>query len=353
MQKNRFRGALVGGLIATAMTAGAIGGAQAQDKSVSWDMAATYPSSLVQLGQAGVRATERIETVTGGTVKLKYHEPGALVPALEIFDAVANGAVDAGWGSPGFWSGKIPAANFFASVPFGPGAGEYMAWLYFGGGKELYEELYHEHGVHGVLCGVLAPEAGGWFRKEINSAEDLKGIKMRFFGLGAKVMDRLGANTQLMAPGDIYPALELGTIDATEFSMPAIDQMLKFHEVADYYYFPGWHQQTTFLEVLFSLDSWNDLSERQRTAIETACGDNIRYGLAKGEFVQIEALQNMQDKTEIKKFPDSLLETFEETWLEVAAEEAENDEDFARVWDSLQSFRENYELWSDLGYLQQ
>ncbi|OZG69701.1 C4-dicarboxylate ABC transporter, partial [Hahella sp. CCB-MM4] len=151
-------------------------------------------------------------------------------------------AVEAGWSTPGYWAGRVPALQLLAAVPFGPQAPEYLAWLKFGGGQEFLDELYEPHNIKSIICAVIAPEASGWFRNEINSVEDLRGLSMRFFGLGAKVMERMGVSTQLLAGGDIFPALELGTIDATEFSMPAIDLNLGFYQVASYYYFPGWHQ---------------------------------------------------------------------------------------------------------------
>ncbi|MCC2113042.1 MAG: C4-dicarboxylate ABC transporter, partial [Hyphomicrobiales bacterium] len=186
----------------------------------NWDMQSTYPGSLTQLGTLGKRIADEIDKVTGGEIKIKFQEPGAIVPALEVFDAVSSGAVQAGWSTPGYWTGKDSAFALFSAVPFGPSAGEYIAWLKFGGGTELFDEMYAKYNIKGVHCGIIAPEASGWFKEEIKSVDDLKGKKMRFFGLGAKVMEKLGVSTQLLAGGDIFPALELGTIDATEFSMP-------------------------------------------------------------------------------------------------------------------------------------
>jgi TRAP-type mannitol/chloroaromatic compound transport system substrate-binding protein len=180
-----------------------------------------------------------------------------------VFDAVSTGGINAGWSTPGYWAGKVPALQLFSSVPFGPPANEYMScvcylrWLWF------YEGLYARHNIKGMLCGIIPPEASGWFREEIQGPEDLKGLKMRFFGLGAKVMEKVGVSTQLLAGGDIYPALELGTIDSTEFSMPAIDIELGFYQIAKHYYFPGWHQQSTFLELIINLEKWNALTETQ------------------------------------------------------------------------------------------
>ncbi len=321
-------------------------------KKVRWKMASTFPGSLTQLGTAGVRFQNQISKVSGKNIQIKFFEPGALVPALEVFDAVSSGSVDAGWSTPGYWAGKVSALPLFAAVPFGPSAQEYMAWIYYGGGKELFEEIYAEHNIKGIFCGVIPPEASGWFRKEINSIEDLKGMKMRFFGLGAKVMEKIGVSTQLTAGGDIFPALELGTIDATEFSMPAVDLDLGFYQVAKHYYFPGWHQQSTLQELMINMDKWNNLSETQKAQIETTCGDNMRNGIAEGEAIQVAALKTLKEKgVIIHKWSDEILNALEKAWIEVVNEESENDADFKRSWESLSKFRQEIETWKSLGYL--
>ncbi|MDP2696752.1 TRAP transporter substrate-binding protein [Thalassospira sp.] len=326
-------------------------GADAQER-VRWKMGSTYAGSLTQLGTLGKRVDERIDAVSGGNIQIKFYEPGALVPALEVFDAVSSGSIDAAFSTPGYWAGKVPALQLFGAVPFGPQAGEYLAWVKFGGGQEIFDELYGRHGIKSLFCGLIAPEASGWFAKEINSPEDLKGLKMRFFGLGAKVMEKLGVSTQLLAGGDIYPALELGTIDATEFSMPAIDLKLGFHQVAKYYYFPGWHQQSTLFDLMINKEKWDKLSDTQKAQIESVCADNIGYGFAEGEAIQFSALKELQEKgVQIKKWSPEMLDTMRTAWEEVASEMSAEDADFKIAYDSLQSFRTDYKIWKDIGYL--
>ena len=323
-----------------------------KEKKVKWKMASTFPGSLTQLGTSGVRFQNQISKVSGKNIQIKFFEPGALVPALEVFDAVSSGSVDAGWSTPGYWAGKVPALPLFAAVPFGPSAQEYMAWIYYGGGKQLFEEIYAKHNIKGIFCGVIPPEASGWFRKEIKSIQDLKGMKMRFFGLGAKVMEKIGVSTQLIAGGDIFPALELGTIDATEFSMPAVDLDLGFYQVAKHYYFPGWHQQSTLQELMINMDKWNSLSDTQKAQIETTCGDNMRNGIAEGEAIQVDALNTLKEKgVNIHKWSDEILDALEAAWMEVVEEESNNDADFKRSWESLSLFRKEIEVWKSLGYL--
>ena len=341
-------------LAVAALCAGvALGGVTAAHaEKVKLNMPSTFPGSLIQLGQAGVKLQDTINSISGGDIEVKFFEPKALVPPLEIFDAVSNGSVDAGWSVSGYWGSKNSALNLFAAVPFGPAAGEYLGWMWFGGGEDLMNEIYHQNGIHSLACGVIAPEASGWFRKEINSPEDLKGLKMRFFGLGAKVMQKLGVDTQLLAGGDIYPALERGTIDATEFSMPAIDQNLGFYNIAKHYYFPGWHQQSTIQELLINKAKWDAMSDQQRELIKTACKANVAYQLAEGESIQGKALAEMEAAgVTIHKWPPEMLDTFRTAWGEVVEEEVAANPDFKKAWESLSQFREQYAKWKDLGYL--
>ena len=319
---------------------------------VRWKMASWFSSSLTQLGTLGVHFTENLDRVSGGEIQVKYFEPGALVPPKECFDSVASGAIDACWSTPGYWYGKNTALALFGAVPFGPSASEYGAWLYFGGGQDLLNEIYSRHGLQSLICGVIAPEASGWFREEIKSVDDLKGLKMRFFGLGAKVMERMGVSTQLIAGGDIFPALELGSIDATEFSMPAIDLKLGFYQIAKHYYFPGWHQQSTVFEILMNKEKWDSLNATQQAQFELACGDNFRFGLLEGEALQVPALLELKEKgVQIHRWSDEILAALEEAWNAHVEEEIAANPDFARVWESYSSFREDYSIWRELGYL--
>jgi TRAP-type mannitol/chloroaromatic compound transport system substrate-binding protein len=199
--------------------------AAAAGQPVQWDMASLVPSTIVQLGTSGKRFVDTVAAISGGTVAITFHEPGALVPPSELFNVVAKGAVDAGWGTAGAWRAQSAAAPLFSAIPFGPSADEYLAWIYDGGGRELWQEILARHNIHGVFCSMHGAEASGWFREEIRTLDDLDGLKMRFFGLGAVVMEKL-----------------VGTIDAAELSMPAVDLSAGIHRIAKYYYFPGWHQ---------------------------------------------------------------------------------------------------------------
>jgi TRAP-type mannitol/chloroaromatic compound transport system substrate-binding protein len=237
-------------------------------------------------------------------------------------------------------------------VPFGPGLGEYLAWMKEGGGEKMMQELYAKYNIHSVMCHLIPPEASGWFRKEITSLEDLKGLKMRFFGLGANVMQKLGVSTQLLQAGEIFQALQLGTIDATEFSMPVMDLSLGFHQVAKFYYFPGWHQQATVGDLIINKAKWDSFSPHQKLVIEAACDQTVLRGMSLGESLQPKAMAEIQSKgVKLITWSPEMLKAFEKAWDEVAAEQSAKSPEFKKAWDSLSNFRKEYAIWRDRGYL--
>lgn len=324
----------------------------AAQERVSWRMQSAFGSQLSVVGEVAARFEKVVESTSGGTFTVKFFEPGKLVPTLTGFDAVKSGALDAMWGAAGFHAGKIPALSWFSAVPFGPRAGEYLAWLEYGGGGEIYDEIYAQYGLKGFRCSLIAPEASGWFREEIKSPADLKGLKMRFFGLGAKVMSKMGVSTQLLSPADIYPALERGVIDATEYSMPSMDLDLGFYQVAKHYYFPGWHQQATVGELLVNRARWEALSETHKAVLETACGDSLNWSFARSEALQYKAMLTLKEKgVKFHRWPESVLKELEAKWQEVIEEESASDPLFKRVYESYAAFRRQYAVWREHGYL--
>lgn len=316
------------------------------------DMQSIYPNTLPLLGEAGAEMGERVSRLTDGALDIVFHNPGELVAGGEIWDAVSTGAIPAGWYSPGFAESVIPAAPLFTAFPFGPGAVEYTAWWYDGGGEELWAELTAPFNIHSELCTILSPEASGWFNEPINSAADLDGLKMRVFGLGAAVMERLGAQAQSMPVADTMTALNLGTIDAAELSFPAIDLALGMQEHANHYYFPGWHQQSSLIVFIINQEVWDGLEDSHRAAIEEVCAANVALSVAQGETIQMAPLAELEAQgVEIHEWSDEMLATFRAAWDEVAAERSAADADFARVWDHILAFRAEYAPWGSLGYL--
>jgi TRAP-type mannitol/chloroaromatic compound transport system substrate-binding protein len=279
-------------------------------------------------------------------------EPGKLVPAFQILDAVKDAKTEAGYTWVGYDQGKIPAAPLFAAVPFGLEPWEFTAWWYEGGGRQLAEQIFGQHNTHPILCSIIGPEAAGWFRKEIKTLADVKGLKIRFAGLGGKVMQKAGASVTVLPAAEIFPALEKGAIDATEFSMPAIDEKLGFDKLVKNYYFPGWHQVYTAEHLLVNKDIWNKLSKGSKTAIDTACTAGVMRGLAKGEFAQIASLKNLKAKGVVQRdLPEPVLKELMKITDEVMAGEAAANADFKKVYESQKAFLKDYRDWKTHAYM--
>jgi TRAP-type mannitol/chloroaromatic compound transport system substrate-binding protein len=313
-----------------------------------------FGSHLPALGTPIKWVSEQLPTMSDGSMKMKIYEPGKLVGAKEILDAVSSGKVNSGYATAGYWQGKMPAAALFSAVPFGPEAGEYMAWMYYGNGLKLYQEMYDTNGynVKVIPCAIISPETSGWFNKEINTPEDLKGMNMRFFGLGASVMEKMGVSTSQLPGGEIFGALEKGAIDASEFSQPAIDQRLGFHKIMKYNYFPGWHQQATVFELLINKDAWGKMSEGQQAIVENTCKASMTNAIAEGESMQFEVMAKAQENgVEIRYWNDTMLQAFEDKWLEVVEEKTAADPFFNKVWADLSTFRKGYDLWEANAFL--
>ncbi|MFC6669590.1 TRAP transporter substrate-binding protein [Marinobacterium aestuariivivens] len=340
--------AVLGATLAAATTQ-----AQAADK-VLLKTPVAFGTNLPALGTTITWVADRLDKVSDGSIRMKVYEPGKLVSPPEILDAVSSGKVNSGYATAGYWQGKIPAAALFSAVPFGPEAGEYMAWLYYGNGMSLYQEMYDSAGynVKVLPCSILSPETSGWFSKPIEKPEDLQGLNMRFFGLGASVMEKLGVGTVQLPGGEIFGALEKGAIDATEFSQPAIDQRLGLNKIVKYNYFPGWHQQATIFELLINKDAWNGMSEGQQAIVETTCMASVTNSIAEGEAMQFPVMADAkQNGVEIRYWNETMLDTFSEKWQEVAAEKSVEDPFFKKVWDDLSQFREGYDLWEANAFL--
>ena len=342
----------IAGIAVAALAVASVSATEAAAQKVRWKMHSAFGTNVDVLGPVGPRIADAVRAMSGGDFDIKVFEPGALAGGFAYYDPVQQGAFEAAYGTPGANQGKNPVFAFAATWPFGPGALEFNAWLLEGGGAELIGEIYARDGIKYFYCGLIPPETSGWFREPIDDLEQLKGLKMRFFGVGAKVMQKLGVATQQLAAGDIYPALELGTLDATEFSMPSMDRSLGFHQVAKYNYFPGWHQQSTTNEILVNQAAWDKLSDEHKAMFETACKANGLYELADGEASQSAAmLANEKDGVQNVDWTPEQLDAFRAAWEEVLQEELAASEDVRKLWDSYQAFREEYKVWGDKAYL--
>lgn len=320
--------------------------------TLRWRVPVAFATTLEVLGDNVRWVTDAVDRASNGAMILDPYEPGEIVPAFNIVDAVREGKVQAGYTWLGYDQGKIPASPLLGAVPFGMEPWEYTAWWYEWGGRELGEALYAKYGVHPVLCGLIGPETAGWFRTPIESLNDLEGLKIRFAGLGGRVIERLGASVTMLPGGEIFQALEKGAIDATEFSLPNVDEALGFDRIAKLNYYPGWHQTYTAAHLVVNDVAWQGLSVREQAVIDTACTAGVTRNLAKSEAKQGPILAGFASKgvTAIS-LPEPILRELNRVTDEVMAEEARRDEDFRVIHNSQLAFRDQYALWKRFAYL--
>ncbi|CCQ74544.1 TRAP transporter substrate-binding protein [Magnetospira sp. QH-2] len=319
---------------------------------VRWKVPIAFGSNLPALGDNILYVAEKVKEASNGAVQFKVFEPGKLVPPFQISDAVKDKKLPAGYTWLGYDQGKYSWTPLLAAVPFGLEPWEYTAWWYHGGGRQVAEKTFSKLNIHPILCGVIGPETAGWFRKEINSLDDLKGLKMRFAGLGGKVMQKLGVSVTVLPGGEIFQALEKGAIDATEFSLPIVDQLLGFNKVAKHNYFPGWHQPFTAEHLIVNKEIWEDLEPHQRSLIDLACTAGVTNNMAKGEAIQGAVMEKFPEHgVTAHKLPADMLAQLKKVTDEVLAEEAAKDEDFKAIYESQKSFLKTYRNWKGMAYL--
>lgn len=330
-------------------------GAETAEKPVLLNTPACFPLNLPGVNTSLKWVADNIEQAGQGSLKMKLYEPGKLVDPLQVLGSVSKGAVNSGFSISGYWEGTIPGASIFSSIPFGPEAPEFLAWMYHGNGRKLYQKMYDDAGynVHVIPLGLFCPESAGWFLKPVTRPGDLKGMHIRFYGLGGKVLSRLGANVSLIPGGELFAALEKGVIDATEFSMPAIDSAMGFHKIAKFNYYPGWHQQATFFELLINKDTWNGMSPYQQNILEILCKAATLNTLAFTEAIQAKAMIDSREKhgVKIESLSDEILSALKTAWNEEAAELSGKSPMFKEAWEDLSGFRKTYEVWGQHGFL--
>ena len=300
-----------------------------------------YGTHLPGLGQPATSLAKRIQKLSAGQLRLDLRQPGQGTATKDILDQVSAGGADAGFSAPSFWAAKIPAAALFSGFPFGPDAKGYVEWFYAGNGRKLYQEMYDQAGykIHVIPCTFGGGETGGWFAKEIGSRADIEGLRMRIFGLGGRVMARLGAKTVVLPGGAVAAAFEKNQIDAAELYPPRVDQRQKLQGKVKLIYVPGWHQPETVLELLVNKDRWSALDDHQQTLIETACEATLLETLADSARAQKKALADFaRDGVRIAPWPADVLDAFRNAWAEVVKEESGKDPFFKEVLDDLIEF---------------
>jgi TRAP-type mannitol/chloroaromatic compound transport system substrate-binding protein len=305
--------------------------------------AMVYGSHLPGLGEPALDLAKRIKLLSNDTLELDLKQPGEVAQPQEILDKVSQGTVNAGFSTASFWAAKMSAASLFAGFPFGLDATGYVEWFYAGNGLKLYQEMYDQAGykVHVIPCAFGGAETAGWFAKEILVKDDIKGLRMRIFGLGGRVMSRAGATTVLVPGGTLAEAFDKHQIDAAELYPPAADRRQDLQSHVKLIYAPGWHQPETVLELLINNEKWTALSDQQQALIETACKASMLTTLASSAKLQRDALAELasKDGVRIAPLPQDALDAFRAAWTEIAKEEGDQDAFFKEVLDDIESFR--------------
>lgn len=319
------------------------------NQKYKWKMVTTWPPNYPILGEGCTLFAELVNKMSGGRMEIQVFGGGELVPALETFDTVRNGGAEMGSGAAYYWAGKIPAAQFFATVPFGMNAQQMTTWLYAGGGMELWEELYGQYNLVPMPAGNSGVQMGGWFNREINSIEDLKGLKMRIPGLGGKVLEKAGGSAVLLAGGELYTGLERGIIDATEWLSPFHDFSMGFHEISKYYYSPGWHEPGTSLEFILNKEKYEELPEDLQAIIKAAGWQAHTWVFTQLEAKNGEYLEKLEAAdVDIRTFPTEVLDQLRAYTKEVIDELVSKDEFAQKVYASYLDFSKKAAKWSEL-----
>ncbi|MGC9350368.1 MAG: TRAP transporter substrate-binding protein [Sulfurovum sp.] len=327
----------------------------AKDKSVNINrgkkttlkLATSWPAHFPIMGTGVDRFAARCKEMSSGSLEIKVFTKNILVPALQVFDATSAAQIDAFHSGVYYWKGKNPAFSIFGGMPLGLTSEEMITWMKFGGGYELWRELYGKFNLYPMVGGTTGPQMGGWFKKEINSLQDLQGLKMRIPGLGGEVMKRLGVNPVLLPAGEIFTSLERGTIDATEWVGPALDSMMGFAKAAPYYY-TGWHEPGSILEVTFNKARWEKLSPEHQAIITAATEEMTTTMLQEFRYENAKALQELPKHVEIKSFPAEVMEAAKTELRDVLAEQSAQSEDFKRVLKSYEDFVTLNKPWDDI-----
>ena len=321
-------------------------------EKIRWKVQSTFNTGWPALGDPVARLADTLNKATDGRIQLKVYEPGKILPPLEITPSISKGDLPAAYNYMAYDQGRIPAAVLFAAVPFGMEPWEYAAWWFEGEGAKLANEIYNPINIKVLLCSTIGPETAGWYRNPINSLDDLKGLKIRFSGLGGMVLNEVGASATLMAGGEIFAALEKGTLDATEYSMPAIDEVLGFHKITKFNLFPGWHQVSTSTHLMVNLDLWKKMGAADQALFEMACTAAAMRAITTGEFLQGKQIESFPSKgVTAARLPDSVLRELQKVSAKVMDQESAKDATFKKVWNSQQAFMREYDVWQKWGYL--
>lgn len=316
--------------------------ANSPQQTFKWRMVTTWPKNLPGMGVAPETMANKIRTMSDGRLDIRVYGAGEVVPPLEVFEAVSQGTVQMGHGASYYWKGKVPIAQLFTALPFGLTAQEQNGWLLHGGGLPLWRELYERYNLYPIPGGNTGVQMAGWFNKEINSLDDLQGIKMRIPGMGGEVFERAGGTAVNLPGGEIFTSMQTGVIDATEWVGPYNDLAFGLHQVAKYYYYPGWQEPGPNLELIINQDAWNQLPEDLQAIVENAALAVNADLLAEYTARNNAALHELVDQhgVELRRLPDDVLNELRDISYALTAEIAGDDELAQRIFASYQSYRE-------------
>ncbi len=313
---------------------------------VKWRLASSFPKSLDTIYGAAEQMSKRVAAATGGKFQIQVFAAGEIVPGLQVLDAVQNGTVQAGHTAPYYYWGKDAAFALDTAVPFGLNARQMNAWMIFGGGNELFAEFYKNYNIVRFQCGNTGAQMGGWFRKEIKTVADLKGLKMRIGGFAGKVMEKMGVVPQQLAGGDIYPALEKGTVDAAEWVGPSDDEKLGYNKVAKFYYYPGWWEGGPQLVTMVNKAEYDKLPKEYQNILEACCWEGNTWMVAKYDAQNPAALKRLiGGGTQLRAFSKDILTASYKAALEVYKEAGEKSPAFKKIYESMVAFRTEQLLW--------
>jgi len=316
-------------------------------KKVTLKLATSWPAHFPIMGTGVDTFARRCSELSGGTLEIKIFAKNILVPAMQVFDACSAAQIDAFHSGVYYWKGKNLAFSIFGGMPLGLTSEEMITWLKFGGGYELWRELYGKFNLYPLIGGTTGPQMGGWFKKEIKSLDDLKGLKMRIPGLGGEVMKKLGVNPVLLPAGEIFTALDRGTIDATEWVGPALDRMMGFDKAAKYYY-TGWHEPGSILELTLNKARWEKLCDEHKAVIIAASEEMTANMLQEFRYKNAKAFADLPQSIRIKEFPSSFYPAAKQALKEVLAEQSAQSEDFKRVLTSYEAFYRLNKAWDNI-----
>ncbi len=335
-------GAAAAGALATPVVAKA----QAAAPTIQWRLASSFPKSLDILYGAAEHFARRVGEITGGKFTIRAHAAGELMPPLQVMDAVQAGTVECGQTASYYYIGKNPALAFDTTVPFGLNTRQHNSWMYAGGGLELIREVYKDFGIINFPAGNTGAQMGGWFRKEIKTVADLKGLKFRIAGIAGQMLAKLGTVPQQIPGGEIYQALERGTIDAAEWTVPYDDEKLGFSKVAKYYYYPGFWEGTAQLSVLVNLKKWEELPADYKAALEAAATEAGITMTARYDAKNPEALRRLvAGGTQLRAFPRPVMEAAMKAAQELYEELSAKSPHFKKVYEAWAKFRSEEYLW--------